>query len=505
MSTELIVTSQVKVPSAFFAKSKLEYSNWRWAFFRELIQNSYDAGARKIQFQLKATAEGVVVIALDDGHGMTQEVLEGTLLCMGGSFKSEGAVGGFGYAKSLLFFAHSRYIIATHDKVVDGRGGDYTIRNASPSINGTMISVEMLGESVSKLEQELRTYVQYMRMPRPVCITLAGEVLKSNFEDFEYKIQTDIGNLLFKDVKGTRSDLVVAVGGLPMFVHQVWTHGVDAFHGMLYIEGSSFEMLTSNRDSLKGTYASALNRLVQRLIEERFSFKMGKTVDMTLNYTVPKVAGAEEMHLALEADLEERVRVAQDNEASFRFLTNDIFPYNFNIRVQNTIGRNFADAADNTISVTTVLKYLKKTWVQRLAVSWKLLVHEILKTKLMADAGVVFDAKAGGAGEFYYSGRRIATGFIFAKEFEGINIGTESDEILILCNPMVFDKEFVLADLNDLALHECTHLFAVGHHDKFNDIEMKLRRSLRVVMPEADLTQFVKEKVRAWKSSSIQY
>ncbi len=515
--TEL-ATSRVQMPNAFFAKSKLEYNNWRQAFFRELIQNLGDAGADRADFiftQDQADPELLCVTIADNGCGMNRDVLVNTLLCLGGSLKREGAVGGFGYAKSLLFFAHEKYSIQSQGCIVHGSGGEYTIQEVSNSAPGTYINVWMRGENMTLMGAELSSYVSYMYIDRPIVITLNGERLDSTFTDFDFKVRTQIGSLLFKDIKGNKSRLVIAVKGLPMFVHQVYTNGTDAFDGILNIEGDSREMLTANRDSLKGSWASGLTDLVQRMLDERFKFKLGETIEMTLNYTNPKtVVGEAPVGFDVNAvdaacALRSASRVEQNygtfhqTNNDFRFLENTTFPHNFNIRIQNTVARKTADRAVETIGVSQVISLMKKGWVQRLAVSWKLIVWEILRSELMQEAGVLAVEHVNGVLEFYFQERRIAAGFIFAHATEGMNIKSD-DEVLILCNPQIWTKSFTYPDLCDLALHECTHLFASGHNDHFNDLEMKIRRSLRLQRDEAELTAFVKRGVNRWRDEEVQ-
>src|SRR5471030_2281678 len=133
-------TRQVEVPHSYFQKAKNEYSDWRWALIREFIQNSYDARAAHIDFRLAANPAGRIELHVDDdGIGMDQDTLENVLLCLGGSRKLEGSIGGKGWAKGLLFFAHCGYTICSRDLRVEGLGGEYRLTTESASILGTRI------------------------------------------------------------------------------------------------------------------------------------------------------------------------------------------------------------------------------------------------------------------------------------------------------------------------------------------------------------------------------
>ncbi len=498
-----LTKQQVKMPREFFVKARGEYNNWRWAFFRELIQNAYDARSRHLAFHIWPGSNNTVLVKLvDDGHGMTRDVLVNTLLCLGGSLKKDaGSVGGFGYAKTLLFFANRGYEIVTGFNKVKGSGGEYVIEDMATESPGTTITVSMENESVDAMKRELTRYVSYLRTPRQLSITLDDQPVPCLFDDFEYKAPTRLGSMLFKDIKAPSSEIIVSVGGLPMFLHSVYTAGDDAFAGVLSLEGNTFDLLTANRDALKGDYAHLLTILVRRMIEERFAFKMGRTVDVTINFTHPRSnLLANESRLALENSSDMR---ALEDPNSIRFMNNAIFPLNFNLRIQNTISRRGAEHGDEANSVAEVMGSLSKQWVQRLALSWKIVVHQLLKTRYMQERGVTMVAPPD-AEEFYLNGKRIATGFIYAKDIEGLTIvPAEGAEILILCNPKDFDKSFIVGDLLDLAIHECTHLQEKGHNDLFVDYDMKLRRSLRRLINEVELAEHVKFVVKKWRSGDL--
>jgi hypothetical protein len=83
-----------------------EYGDtWKEAYWRELVQNSVDAGATKIDLYTKELNDGNIIAGCkDNGHGMTEEVFRNKFLKHGGTTKGEGsdAAGGFGAAKRLL-------------------------------------------------------------------------------------------------------------------------------------------------------------------------------------------------------------------------------------------------------------------------------------------------------------------------------------------------------------------------------------------------------------------
>jgi hypothetical protein len=60
----------ISLSSSFFMKELQAYSDWRTAFWRELLQNSVDANASKIHVGLMPEGEGCVVTFHDNGPGI---------------------------------------------------------------------------------------------------------------------------------------------------------------------------------------------------------------------------------------------------------------------------------------------------------------------------------------------------------------------------------------------------------------------------------------------------
>lgn len=507
-------TSQVKVPREFFAKSKLEYSDWRWAYFRELIQNSYDAGATQISFDIQAAEDNQIKISCaDNGCGMDRNTLINVLLALGGSKKPDGSIGGFGYAKSLLFFAHNSYYVRTQNWFVAGTGGDYELKGHSTFVDGTSIVVKMDAEGMTaeSFADILKRYVSYLMLPRPLTVLLNGVELKTQFNDFEYNVDTQLGSFSFKEIEGTTA-IVIAVRGLPMFVQRVWSTSSVGFSGLLELSGDSLELLTANRDALKGRHADTLNRIIQRMVEDRHMFKAGTTIDITLNFSDPialerATSGMSEQQALLFKQQAETV------QEELRYLTNEQFPSNFQLRLQNIVGRGGKDRDEQTITVSSMLDVMKKAWVKSLALAWKFTTYAVLASEYGKKIGVKYYRNDGTLveenimaedfeqGAFYTNGVRISSGFIFSKDAEGLNVRPhDGSDIMIMLNPTLYDKTFSVGDLLDLAIHECSHLIVSGHGEVFSDVDMKFRRSFRRVMNEIELRTSVKEAISVFKS-----
>jgi Histidine kinase-, DNA gyrase B-, and HSP90-like ATPase len=103
----------ISLSSSFFTKELQAYSDWRSAFWRELVQNAVDSnGSTKIQITVRPEGEGCVVTFNDNGSGMTRDTLEHVYFVVGETTKSgAGSVGGFGRARVLTCFGHASWRI----------------------------------------------------------------------------------------------------------------------------------------------------------------------------------------------------------------------------------------------------------------------------------------------------------------------------------------------------------------------------------------------------------
>jgi len=114
---------KIEVPQDYFARTAArEYADDAGlALVREFAQNSCDAGCTKFLLDFNTLASEGKVIAKDDGRGCDGKTLREKVLRPLESQKGEGAVGGFGKAKELLYFANEEWEIRTRDVLVRGR------------------------------------------------------------------------------------------------------------------------------------------------------------------------------------------------------------------------------------------------------------------------------------------------------------------------------------------------------------------------------------------------
>src|SRR4051812_8494226 len=92
----------VTIGADFFLRERQNYSNWRRAVIREVIQNSVDARAMRIEIDIKPRDGGKTISVKDNGVGMNRDTLQNVFLVVGETSKKDAnTVGGFGRARNL--------------------------------------------------------------------------------------------------------------------------------------------------------------------------------------------------------------------------------------------------------------------------------------------------------------------------------------------------------------------------------------------------------------------
>jgi hypothetical protein len=236
--------NQIKIGPSFFAKAKNDYSDWRWAWVRELAQNSIDAPkSSKISFEFAFDGENTIATCLNNGSPMSKETLVNKFLSIGESGKGfEGTVGGFGKAKELIAFCHAGYQIRTGELLVRGAGASYDLTEDELFLHGTMTTVVMSGDLTGVLGRQVQLFASLAQWDG--VITLNGVELACNLRKGSPRRELSLGKVYSN--KSFENLVVVRVKGMPMFTLHTEFKGCV----VVELEGSSVECLTANRDGL---------------------------------------------------------------------------------------------------------------------------------------------------------------------------------------------------------------------------------------------------------------
>ena len=231
--------NQVAIGPEFFGKAFNDYADWGWALVREFFQNSADAGSYDIHFVVSVDGNGDTILTVrNNGTPMTRDILVNKLLALGGSGKNfQGSVGGFGKAKEILYFCHQGYTIHTGNLIVTGSGAGYNIEETDNAIAGTVSSITMSGDHVSRITGVLSLFASYCQWDG--CLYLNGQHINTNLRKGSPRREITSGTIYTNRMFPGK--MIVRMGGIPMF----WSHaGLNDRGVILELGGKSSEYLT---------------------------------------------------------------------------------------------------------------------------------------------------------------------------------------------------------------------------------------------------------------------
>lgn len=161
----------VKIPHQFFRDEKTKlYSEWRLAFWRELLQNSIDAGATRIDISVAQDGDNIRCFCEDDGCGMSADLLENVYFRLGESSKGQGSIGGFGRARIMTCFGNKSYRIRTMDNIVDGEGSQYEISSSLEYYDGCSVEIEVDDATQEQMLSAIRQILSQSTLSQRVFI-----------------------------------------------------------------------------------------------------------------------------------------------------------------------------------------------------------------------------------------------------------------------------------------------------------------------------------------------
>jgi len=259
-----------------------EYQNWKHALVREFVQNGRDCGSKRIDFRF----EGDFLTVENDGRPMSLDIMTNVLLSLGGSFKDDpDAVGGFGQAKNLLYFRWSSWSVMSGGYLIRGSGPNYADPEEVPFFAGTrsVLNLKKDGVNPGRLEDDCEWYMKLCQLG-DCHLYLNGERIEGTLHRGRKigQLEDDDGpfaDTFFNKSADRNSRVLVFVNGLFMF------H--SAFHDApgqvsVNLTRPSKDLMTANRDGLRGTYSAILESFVYKLAKDSESTTREKNDIVTL-------------------------------------------------------------------------------------------------------------------------------------------------------------------------------------------------------------------------------
>jgi len=280
----------------FKRRVKNQYGDVLFAIAREVVQNSADAGATRVDF----TVLGNGYRAQDNGCGMTLEEARKRFLHLGGTSKADGGFTGvFGAAKEVLALAHDEWAIRGQGFTTTGHGAGNIVSKPGGITRGFSIEARsperkwgwMRGkiEGLSLLSNvSISIYQGGEKMPK-------GRKLRDSqlVKEYEFGKLYVVKNRLRPNEE--RGQMYVRSNGL--FTCTSWIGGECPFVFYLELEGSSTETLTENRNYLANDVRRMVMADVQSIakqperLERRSKPKTVRLYGNVATFTMP-AAGA---------------------------------------------------------------------------------------------------------------------------------------------------------------------------------------------------------------------
>ena len=256
----------VTIGPEFFAKSRNDYDNWKWALIREFCQNSIDCGSSLIKITTVLDKDGNTVLTVEnDGEPMDYNTITDKLFCLGSSGKDfVDSVGGFGKAKELLYFCHESYTIRSGNYIVEGSGADYDITESDTHLHGTTSRIVIAGDYCDLLADNAYRFVSYSQVSCKFVINNDTHVsckLKKGY----YRRDLGFGKVYTNNSFNRK--LIIRINGIPMFDYPT---GIDKCV-VVELDGNSSDTLTSNRDGLINPYKTQLSDFLTELTVDKQS------------------------------------------------------------------------------------------------------------------------------------------------------------------------------------------------------------------------------------------
>lgn len=492
---------KIEVPGDYFARvAAKEYADDAgMALVREFAQNSADAKASNVRF----TFEGDNVLTVsDDGRGASGTQVRERVLTPLASEKEDGAVGGFGKAKELLFFGNPSWLIRTRDVQVRGRFMEVdSFDTGLEHFNGFMVRVQLPPGLYNAARMAARDFLRASERPgvkwwinglQVDCAVVRARRAAKDFGFCKAYVERNCSD----------TKIYYRTGGLLTAVRYGY-HPPEVGRIVLELQGASTELLTPARDNFRSgehrrAVESWLNALVtdyrRELAEDEgdeILFEDDEVVEPLMKHAklvdsavVPSVAGiAAEISFRGPAQSADLAQVAADinaqvaagmlepSQADAALLATMLAPApakrkdGFDMALMPKIDgiKRLTVHTGGKKQAKEAMKWLRKNGdkARKLLAVWATAVRGVCA---LNEAPVD------------------ALGFTFSTEAEAEFVRAKNGRFGLLINPLhfKFDSEWAHEDVLDCAIHEVAHEIRGPNHDEaWSVTEARVRRAAR--------------------------
>lgn len=479
--------AHVRLSSEFFVKERDQtYACWQIAIWRELFQNSIDAGAREIRINLKSDGAKSRLSFSDNGPGMSREVLENVYFAVGATTKTgAGQIGGMGRARILTCFSMEEYHIRSHNYEVIGHGGEYEVVDCLDNHHGCSLTI-IVDCYETTLRTNLNNFLNESSINAKIYIDDVLYVKTENNDKFIKDLKTDGGVSFAKvyiDKSITSYVSLIRVNGVSMY--STYTGGDHR----IIIElnpAMSRDILTSNRDGLRDEYSKVFHKFIEEMMVDVKSALKPKIERKVRNRTnTPYLRVGDKKEIGLEYVQKPSIERWLDNaqKTSFeRWLDNafgDIYV------LEETTNPNFQRVAPN---------YYVENWNTVNGKSFRK-GGNIIKNLLMWKTAISYALEML-VKEQFNPGFSFSTGFIFSDHALATYQATPQGHLFLFCPVDVNGKmKFSVTDkaslkkLMSMAKHEVTHIYETYHNERFST----MREQIDMIFDEGECFRRMKE------------
>ena len=242
----------VTIGPEYLSAALKDYSDWDEKWWREVIQNSYDAGAKNIECEAVRQGEAWQISCSDDGAGMDEDTVINKFLVLGATTKPGGGAtaGGFGKAKELILLPWLQWQVYSGDLRVDGVGTQWESAKVEYR-KGTLIRVVQSEQRHTDDVAALK-FIEKCYLPN-VRITVNGNPAKGGLKPVKNVLSIPgKAEVYFNPLKETdwRSKLLVRTReGLFMF--DDWIDSSVKGIVIVQLTGPSVQLLNANREGFQ--------------------------------------------------------------------------------------------------------------------------------------------------------------------------------------------------------------------------------------------------------------